>query len=51
MRPKFAKQCDENTYIKVPVTPEGLAAIKVLKAEGYKLLQQQSILFSRTVSY
>ena len=34
---KIREQCDENTYIKVPVTPEGLAAIKVLKAEGYKI--------------
>ena len=37
MRLKIREQCDENTYIKVPVTPEGLAAIKVLKAEGYKI--------------
>lgn len=34
---EIREQCDENTYIKVPVTPEGLAAIKVLKAEGYKI--------------
>ena len=30
---EIREQCDENTYIKVPVTPE----IKVLKAEGYKI--------------
>ena len=34
---EIREQCDENTYIKVPVTPEGLAAIKVLKAEVYKI--------------
>ena len=37
MRPKFENNAMKNTYIKVPVTPEGLAAIKVLKAEGYKI--------------
>lgn len=32
---KIREQTDEQVYIKVPVTPAGLAAIKTLKAEGY----------------
>lgn len=27
----------ENVYIKVPVTPAGLAAMKTLKAQGYQI--------------
>ena len=31
------KKCGDAVYIKIPVTPDGLAAIKTLKAEGYKI--------------
>ena len=34
---EIRKKCDDAVYIKVPVTPAGLAAIKTLKAEGYKI--------------
>ena len=34
---EIRKHCSGNVFVKVPVTPEGLAAIKVLKAEGYKI--------------
>lgn len=34
---KIRELAPENVYIKVPVTPEGLAAIKTLKAEGFKI--------------
>ena len=33
---KSRQECGGNVFIKVPVTPEGLAAIKTLKSEGYK---------------
>ncbi|MGT2722428.1 fructose-6-phosphate aldolase [Streptococcus porcinus] len=32
---EIRKQCGDSIYIKVPVTTEGLAAIKTLKAKGY----------------
>ncbi len=31
----ISKQCGDSVYVKVPVTTEGLAAIKTLKADGY----------------
>ena len=34
---KIRQECGGNVFIKVPVTPEGLAAIKTLKSEGYKI--------------
>ena len=34
---KIRQECGGNIFIKVPVTPEGLAAIKTLKSEGYKI--------------
>lgn len=34
---KIRKKCGDAVYIKVPVTPDGLAAIKTLKAGGYKI--------------
>lgn len=34
---EIRKKCGDAVYIKVPVTPDGLAAIKTLKAEGYKI--------------
>lgn len=34
---EIRKKCAGNVYIKVPVTPDGLAAIKTLKAEGCKI--------------
>ena len=34
---EIRKNCGNNTFIKVPVTPDGLAAIKTLKAEGCKI--------------
>ena len=34
---KIQQECGGNVFIKVPVTPEGLAAIKTLKSEGYKI--------------
>lgn len=34
---EIRKQCGESIYVKVPVTKEGLAAIKTLKAEGYHI--------------
>ncbi|BDD38814.1 fructose-6-phosphate aldolase [Streptococcus ruminantium] len=34
---KIRELAPENVYIKVPVTPAGLAAMKILKAEGYKI--------------
>lgn len=34
---EIRKKCGDAVYIKVPVTPAGLAAIKTLKAEGYKI--------------
>ena len=34
---EIRKKCDDAVYIKVPVTPAGLAAIKTLKPEGYKI--------------
>ena len=34
---KIRQECGGNVFIKVPVTPEGLAAIKTLKSESYKI--------------
>lgn len=34
---RIVQECGSNTYIKVPVTTEGLAAIKKLKAEGFSV--------------
>ena len=34
---EIRKKCGDAVYIKVPVTPAGLAAIKTLKPEGYKI--------------
>ncbi|MFR4720439.1 fructose-6-phosphate aldolase [Streptococcus parasanguinis] len=34
---KIRQECGGNVFIKVPVTPEGLVAIKTLKSEGYKI--------------
>ncbi|MDF8152831.1 transaldolase family protein, partial [Listeria monocytogenes] len=34
---KIRQETDDDIYIKVPVTPDGLAAIKTLKAEGYNI--------------
>lgn len=34
---KIRQECGGNVFIKVPVTPEGLAAIKTLKSEVYKI--------------
>lgn len=34
---KIVEVLGKNTYIKVPVTPEGLKAIKILSREGYKI--------------
>ena len=34
---KIRQECGGNIFIKVPVTPEGLVAIKTLKSEGYKI--------------
>ena len=34
---KIVENIDENVYIKIPVTNEGLKAIKILKAQGYKI--------------
>ncbi|HFI0149695.1 TPA: fructose-6-phosphate aldolase [Streptococcus suis] len=34
---KIRELAPDNVYIKVPVTPDGLAAMKILKAEGYKI--------------
>lgn len=34
---KIVKNIDEEVYIKIPVTEEGLKAIKYLKAKGYKI--------------
>ncbi|WP_069989920.1 fructose-6-phosphate aldolase [Streptococcus agalactiae] len=34
---KIRQETDDDIYIKVPVTPDGLAAIKTLKAKGYNI--------------
>ena len=34
---KIVEEIDEEVYIKIPVTEEGLKAIKVLKARGFKI--------------
>ncbi|EFR43610.1 fructose-6-phosphate aldolase [Streptococcus pseudoporcinus] len=34
---EIRKHCGDSIYVKVPVTKEGLAAIKTLKAEGYHI--------------
>lgn len=34
---EIRRQCGDSVYVKVPVTTEGLAAIKTLKAEGYHI--------------
>lgn len=34
---EIRKQCGDNIFVKVPVTTEGLAAIKTLKADGYHI--------------
>lgn len=34
---KIRQETDDDIYIKVPVTPDGLAAIKTLKTEGYNI--------------
>ena len=34
---KIVAAIDENVYIKIPVTEEGLKAIKILKKKGYKI--------------
>ena len=34
---KIAERIDKDVYIKIPVTEEGLKAIKILKSQGYKL--------------
>lgn len=32
---RIRQECGEQTYIKVPITEEGLAAVKMLKTKGY----------------
>ncbi|MBJ8349304.1 fructose-6-phosphate aldolase [Streptococcus zalophi] len=34
---EIRRQCGENIFVKVPVTTEGLAAIKTLKTKGYHI--------------
>ncbi len=34
---KIRRETDEQIYIKIPVTPDGLAAIKTLKTQGYNI--------------
>lgn len=34
---KIRQEIDEQIYIKIPVTPDGLAAIKTLKTQGYNI--------------
>lgn len=34
---KIRQETDEQIYIKIPVTPDGLAAIKTLKTQGYNI--------------
>ena len=34
---KIRQETDEQNYIKIPVTPDGLAAIKTLKTQGYNI--------------
>lgn len=34
---KIVEKIDKDVYIKIPVTEEGLKAIKILKAQGYKI--------------
>lgn len=34
---KIRQACGDNIFVKVPVTQEGLAAIKILKADGYHI--------------
>lgn len=34
---KIKAECGDNVFVKIPVTTEGLVAIKTLKSEGYKI--------------
>ena len=49
---KIRQECGGNVFIKVPVTPEGLAAIKTLKSEGYKITANRNLYcISRSFGY